>query len=368
MDSVTQFALGAAVSAVLLGPRIGARKAVLLGGVLGTVPDMDTFLPAADAVQSFTSHRSVTHSLLIQALATPLFAEPLTRWLRGLRDARVHTYIAVYLIFATHALIDAMTVYGTQLLWPIVDTPFGVGSIFIIDPLYTLPLLTVTLWGLFVRQWPVIYRRAVRTGLAVSTAYMLLTIPLQGVMHARAHDVLLAQGITPGRQLTIPTPFNVLYWRTVVIDGARLINLDMPLFGAPSAAIAYVHPRRPDLAHCLAGTPVFDKLAVFTKGFYRLEQDGRQIIMSDLRMGLTPNYVFRFHIADATAEGPVPITPPTREAVVRDSEGDIPWIIAGISQNPVRRPAEQNAQLALNDLPSPDKQLALAGCSSTLSG
>ena len=46
MDSITQFALGAAVSGVLLGPKIGARKAVLLGGVLGTLPDLDTFCQA----------------------------------------------------------------------------------------------------------------------------------------------------------------------------------------------------------------------------------------------------------------------------------------------------------------------------------
>ena len=55
----------------------------------------------------------------------------------------------VYLIFATHALLDAVTVYGTRLLWPVVDHPFGIGSMFIIDPLYTLPLMIVTVWALF---------------------------------------------------------------------------------------------------------------------------------------------------------------------------------------------------------------------------
>ncbi len=366
MDSITQFALGAAVSGVLLGPRIGARKAVLLGGILGTLPDMDTFFPVADAVESFTAHRSASHSVLMQAIATPVIAEPLMRWIRGLRDARTLTYTAVYLVLVTHALIDAMTVYGTQLLWPLSDTPFGVGSIFIIDPLYTLPLLVVTLWGLFIAQWSTRFAKALRGALAVSTAYMLLTIPLQQMMHVRAHDVLKAEGITPERQLTIPTPFNVLYWRTIAIDGERLINLDMPLLGDASASLAYEHTRRPDLAGCLIGTPVFDKLAAFTKGFYRLELDGERIIMTDLRMGLTPNHVFRFHIANATPDGAAPASPPTREAVVRSTDGDIAWIIAGIRQDPTLRPAEQATELALNGTLADGPRLAMAGCTSTL--
>ena len=34
-----------------------------------------------------------------------------------------------------------MTIYGTQLLLPFTDHPFAIGSVFIIDPLYTVPLI-----------------------------------------------------------------------------------------------------------------------------------------------------------------------------------------------------------------------------------
>ncbi|MBO6510809.1 MAG: metal-dependent hydrolase, partial [Roseibium sp.] len=44
MDSITQFVLGAAVSTACLGKTLGPRKAALIGGVLGTVPDLDVFL------------------------------------------------------------------------------------------------------------------------------------------------------------------------------------------------------------------------------------------------------------------------------------------------------------------------------------
>ena len=44
------------------------------------------------------------------------------------------------LVLFTHPLLDTLTIYGTQLLQPFSDHPFGVGSVFMIDSLYTVPL------------------------------------------------------------------------------------------------------------------------------------------------------------------------------------------------------------------------------------
>ena len=57
-------------------------------------------------------------------------------------------WLAMALALVTHPLLDAMTVYGTQLLLPFTHTPYAVGSVFIIDPLYTLPLLLGVLLAL----------------------------------------------------------------------------------------------------------------------------------------------------------------------------------------------------------------------------
>jgi inner membrane protein len=54
---------------------------------------------------------------------------------------RVRWYLLVYLAFATHVLLDSCTIYGTQIFWPIVNTPMAWGSVFIIDPAYTLILM-----------------------------------------------------------------------------------------------------------------------------------------------------------------------------------------------------------------------------------
>lgn len=362
MDSVTQFALGAVIGAVALGPRIGPRKAVIIGGLMGTVPDLDTFIPSDDPVSAFTSHRGTTHSLIIQALATPLFAEPLARIFISLRDQRIRTYAAIYSIFATHALIDAITIYGTRLLYPVIDTPFGVGSMFIIDPLYTVPLIVIVIWGLCVSSLSPRLSKWSKGVLAATTAYMLLSIPLQHYAEAKAVRVLQDRGIEPERVLTLAGPFTTLFFKTIAIDGDRYINLYTPIFGGDDAITAYVHPRRFDLVTCLAEDPRFQELATFNKGFFSLRVEDSKVIMSDLRMGLTPNYVFQFAIAETTSEGPRPLVPPIRKPVTRSSEGDTDWLIAGITASPVTRTVEANSRVALDDLGPRQKLLAMTRC------
>ena len=79
MDSITHLALGAAIGEAVLGRRVG-RKAAMWGAVCGTIPDLDVFIPHADAVAAITYHRSFSHSLIILALFAPLMAWEKDRW------------------------------------------------------------------------------------------------------------------------------------------------------------------------------------------------------------------------------------------------------------------------------------------------
>ena len=56
MDSVTQFLLGASVSGAVIGPKMGIR-ALLIGGVVATLPDLDAFVPMGNVIDTMTHHR-----------------------------------------------------------------------------------------------------------------------------------------------------------------------------------------------------------------------------------------------------------------------------------------------------------------------
>ncbi|MFX8262561.1 metal-dependent hydrolase, partial [Acinetobacter baumannii] len=67
-------------------------------------------------------------------------------------EASRRWFWAIMLALVTHPLLDAFTVYGTQLLWPLTPPPAMWSSVFIIDPLYTIWLLVACIAAWFLRE------------------------------------------------------------------------------------------------------------------------------------------------------------------------------------------------------------------------
>ncbi|MFP6773407.1 MAG: metal-dependent hydrolase [Alphaproteobacteria bacterium] len=334
MDTLTQFVLGASIGVAVLGRRPGRswgpRRAAIAGGLLGSLPDLDVLMPSRDAVDAFVSHRGFSHSLLVHAMVTPIIGEAMTRFIAALRQQRPATYAAVFLCLTTHALLDGLTVYGTKLLWPLVMEPYGVGSVFIIDVLYTLPLLVAAIWALCLRQWSRRMGVVVGLALALSSAYQAWCFGAQQIAMARAEAVLRRPGITADRMLAIPTPFNSYFWRVIALHGDRYLNIYLPLFGGPERISIYDYPRNLDLEACLDGNGAFERLAWFSRGYYRLDQRGDEITVSDLRMGLTPDYVFQYAVAQQIGDR-VQAMAPRRIFSPRGGWDDIEWLLANMT-------------------------------------
>ncbi len=344
MDSVTQFVLGAGIGVACLGKKHGLRKAALAGGLLGTLPDLDVFWDYGGSLENFVHHRSATQSVVVQTLATPILAELLRKVIGSLKAPRAAFYVAVWLILVTHSLLDATTIYGTQLLWPITDYPFGLGSMFIIDPIYTIPLLIMTLWALILPKWTSAYKNALYSALIMSTAYLGWSVIVQDWMKDRAESQFARQGIQAENILVIPLPFSTLAWKAIAIQPSTYTNLYLPLMPTEDKAIFYQHERWPEELSCktLKNYPAHSILNSFTKGFYSLSSlDDGNILQSDLRMGLTPEYVFRFKLEPTQAAMKKATSLAQRVASTRSQEGDFPWLFKMVMGEISPRPAER---------------------------
>ncbi len=110
------------------------------GGIAGTLPDLDVLVDHGDAVLNMVLHRAHSHALFWTGLAGLVLGVLVAR-LHGQVPLTLRWCLAMVAALVTHPLLDALTIYGTQLLLPWSDEALGVGSMFIIDPLYTLPLL-----------------------------------------------------------------------------------------------------------------------------------------------------------------------------------------------------------------------------------
>ena len=346
MDSITQFVLGAAVSTACLGPKIGPRKAALVGGLLGTLPDLDVFIPFDDPIDSFVYHRGWSHSIFVHALAAPVIGEGLMRLFKGLRDHRWLTWGAVFLVLSTHAMIDAMTVYGTRIFWPFYPDPVGVGSVFIIDPVYSIPLLVVVVYALCKKNWTSRLRNWVAGALILTTGYLGLSVVLQQYVQSQARTVFQSQGMEPDTVYAIAAPFNILLWKVIGLQEDRYENLYYSLLDEEGKPEIYQHPRHPELTECLTDTAAFRKLEWFSRGFFRTELVGDKVVVSDLRMGLTPGYAFRFAIGRIGENGVQPIVPLRDTGLGRIDEDDWAWFLERLKGQPSIRKAEAKAETA----------------------
>jgi inner membrane protein len=305
MDSLTQIALGSAVAVATMGRRTAVWKAAVWGAVAGTLPDLDAFIDHGDDMLNMVLHRAESHALFYLTLFAPLLAWLVSR-LHGEEALFRRWTLALWLVLITHPLLDAMTVYGTQLLLPFTNHPYGVGSVFIIDLAYTLPLIVGTVAALRMKD----LARGLRwnaAGLVLSTAYLAWGVGAQWQVERIARASLQQAGIEAEGLLVTPTPFNTVLWRLVATTPTQYHEGFYSFMDATPTVRWTAHPRGAELMDAHGQAEPVARLAAFTHGFYRLATaaDG-QLRITDLRMGQEPAYTFNFDLGPLATVGSVP--------------------------------------------------------------
>lgn len=295
MDSLSQIALGAAVGVAVMGRRTAVWKAAAWGALAGTLPDLDVLVDHGDPILNMVLHRAETHAPFWLTLFSLPFAMFVARSSGEWRQWR-RWWLAMWLALVTHPLLDGMTVYGTQLALPFSSHPYAVGSVFIIDPLYTLPLLAGTGWALAAQGAGRAFA-ANAVGLLLSTAYLGWGALAQQQVERVARDSLTAQGVAAERVLVTPTAFNSVLWRVVAVQGDAYFEGFRSLLDDGPHMHFDRFPRGTNLAGELRGHEGLARVAAFSKGFYKLQEEGGRVLLSDLRMGQEPAYFFTFVIA-----------------------------------------------------------------------
>ena len=310
MDSVTQIALGAALGQAVLGHKVGYRAA-LWGGVVATIPDLDVFVSMGSAVADFTYHRSFSHSLITLSILAPLLAWLINKCHNQYPDLQRQWLLLVWLALVTHPILDSFTIYGTQLFWPLPVVPIGTGSVFIIDPLYTVPLLIGVALALSSRQadWG---RRMNRIGLAFSSLYLVWGLSAQAYVTGIAEENLASvtgSNDQKNELLVTAGPFNTVLWRVLVMQDEGYLEGYYSLLDPDRRIDFQRYSNQPELLSDLQDHWPVTRLQWFSKGFLKVEHSNENdVVISDLRMGSEPAYVFTFKVAEQEGEQIVPVT------------------------------------------------------------
>jgi inner membrane protein len=243
MDTITQGLFGAGVAQVGFRDRIG-RDAGWVAALCAASPDLDVhtsrilgWLGRDFPLSNLVYHRGATHSLFAIPLIAAAFALPwwairrrMARRRRG-PDATHDSgappplwlmYACCFLAVATHALLDAFTSYGTQLLWPVSRKRFAWDSIPIID-LFVTGTFILGLTACYVIRRRNIARRG-RMASSVAAAMLLAVMGYIGAgraMHNRAIDRALAALPNETQRSAVradayPAIGHIFLWRVVV--------------------------------------------------------------------------------------------------------------------------------------------------------
>jgi inner membrane protein len=215
MDILTQGLLGATTFALVKEKHIG-KKALLIGGIAGLLPDFDVLLaPIFNDIEFLTVHRSVSHSLLFAVVLSIFLGFVFQR-----KFGRIHSLkgwmFAFFLAIFSHPLLDWFTTYGTKLFSPITGHIFSLNSIHVFEPLYSFILL-IGVVTLLIKSEKSSYRTTIlRITFTLSTLYLGSTYVSKTHAYYHFKSELAKQEIEYERILVSPTPLNSLLWHGIV--------------------------------------------------------------------------------------------------------------------------------------------------------
>lgn len=284
MDSLTQIVLGAAVGEAVLGKKVG-NKAMVYGAIAGTIPDLDVVARyLTDTVTATEIHRGFSHSIFFALLMAPVLG-----WLvwKMHKNAAATWREWSWLFFVglfTHPILDAFTTWGTQLFWPF-DLRLAFQTIFVIDPLYTLPFLFFLILTAFQKRTSVKRGRYNRVGLTLSSAYLLLTLVLKGFAYRSFTNSLEAQNIAYTDISVRPSPFNTILWSANIATEKAYLIANYSFFDTGEIRFTS-YPKNHELLGALAKDDKIERLIAISEGWYIISEKEGRLFFNDLRFGL----------------------------------------------------------------------------------
>ncbi len=298
MDSLTQIVLGAAVGEAVLGKKVG-NKAMLYGAIAGTIPDLDVLASNfTDTVTALAVHRGFTHSIVFSVLFAPIFGWLVSRY-ESYKSFKGWSWLFFW-TFITHPLLDAHTTWGTQLFWPM-DVRLAFKTIFVIDPLYTLPFLMFLILAMRQKRTSAKRRKYNNLGLIISSSYLALTFLLKWLAYAQFESALKEQNIEYTQLDTRPSPMNTILWSAnVETDDAYLLG-NYSFFDTQPITFE-TYPKNHELLGNLSENEKVQRMIHISEGWYTISIEGEQLYFNDLRFGLmslepnSQNFVFRYKI------------------------------------------------------------------------
>lgn len=195
----------------------------LIGATL--LPDVDHItLRLLGPMAYLKYHRGFTHSIIGGLLLALLLAGLVYIIIRGSRKLGYLRLFGLSILgIYTHILLDFITSYGTQLLFPFSTYRYSLDLVFIVDPYLTLIFLTPLVFMRFSKI------RIAHIALSLAGVYLVMAFINQGLASAKGNKIAREMGIEVVRYEAFPLPLSPFRWSVIVEDRWRYYQMNLDI-------------------------------------------------------------------------------------------------------------------------------------------
>ena len=289
MDPITQGTVGAAFAQSTANKNNILRIGVI-GFLAGLAPDLDVLIRSSnDPILFLEYHRQFSHSLFFipfGSLIVALLIFPLVKKSMSLKTV----YIASFLGYATHGLLDACTSYGTQLFWPFSNERVTWNNISIVDPLFTIPILILV--GTAIKT-----RKRFFSFFAIGWAAFYLSLGFVQYERAlsAANELAESRGHNAERLTLKPSFGNLILWKSIYqheqtfyVDAIRTVQSSTVCLGE-SIKIFNYQQHLPGLDKESQQAEDVERFRWFSQDY--LGFDDEKNLVTDVRYSMLPNQI-----------------------------------------------------------------------------
>ena len=292
MDPLTQGVLGTTLAQSLIQKNDDIKLVAVLGFLGGLAPDLDFLIRSeSDPLLYLEYHRQFTHSLIFIPIGGFICAYLL--WVIYFKKKLTLSKTTLYttLGFGTHALLDACTAYGTQLLWPFSNYRVAWNNISIVDPLFTIPLFMMMVLTVIKKS-----QFIPRAALVYGVFYLLLGVVQRERAESIGMQIAKGRGHNPIRLESKPSFGNLLLWKTIYetndkfyVDAIRL-GLRPEIYKGDSIFKLEIKRDFPNLDPKSIQAKDIERFRFFSNDYIAKDPTSEEHVI-DIRYSLIPNKI-----------------------------------------------------------------------------
>ena len=289
MDPISQGTVGAAFAQSTANKKNILRIGII-GFLAGLAPDLDVLIRSSnDPILFLEYHRQFSHSLFFIPFGSFIVALLIFPLVKGSMSFKT-AYVASFLGYATHGLLDACTSYGTQLFWPFSNERVTWNNISIVDPIFTIPV--VILVALAITK-----KKRVFSFFAIGWIAFYLSlgfIQYERVLSA-AMELADSRGHNAERLTLKPSFGNLILWKSIYqheetfyVDAIRTVQSSTWCSGESIRIFDYQY-HLPDLDKESQQAKDIERFRWFSQDYLGYDEENK--LVSDIRYSMIPNQI-----------------------------------------------------------------------------